>query len=171
MHVSRLMRNARALLSTVLLAAAVGCAGSKEGDPATKSGAPPVTAPATAAAAPQTRPADQFGWPRQFADAGGNQYAIYQPQVDKWDGDRLEARAAVEVKRPNSKDADYGIISITAETDVDKEDRLVELDEFQITKADFPQARGAEPAYLAAIRQRVPTAARQVPLDHLEANV
>jgi len=45
---------------------------------------------AQAPAAPEER------WPREL-HSGGNHFVIYQPQVDRWKNDRLEARSAVMV--------------------------------------------------------------------------
>ena len=122
------------------------------------------------ATGPATQPADAYAWPREF-DAGGDHYAIYQPQVERWENDALEARAAVAVTRPGSPDADYGIITLTARTEVEKDIRMVTLDQIAITKAEFPQAKNKEPVYLGAMRDRAAAATREVPLDHLEANV
>ena len=35
-------------------------------------------------------------WPTQIS-ADGGRFVVYQPQFDKWEGDRLEGRAAVAV--------------------------------------------------------------------------
>jgi hypothetical protein len=33
------------------------------------------------------------GWPRKFT-SGANSFAVYQPQIEQWQGNRFEARAA-----------------------------------------------------------------------------
>src|SRR4051795_12636737 len=53
-----------------------------------------VASGAASAPAPATQPVDPLAWPRQF-QKDGNSFAIYQPQLEKWEGDRLEAQAAV----------------------------------------------------------------------------
>ena len=80
--------------------------------------------------------ADQ-GWPRTIVD-GTTTFTIYQPQVDRWEGNQLNAYAAVEVTAAASKTREYGVITFTARTAVDKVNRLVRLDDHHITKTDFP---------------------------------
>src|SRR5262245_35778820 len=73
------------------------------GAPASKApGAPqapasPTARPATpatgAAPAASRQGTGNTPWPRE-ATEGGQTYTVYQPQIDKWDGTRLSARAA-----------------------------------------------------------------------------
>ena len=135
--------------------------------PARPPAAPAAGAPATGPAA--TQPADAYAWPREF-DAGGDHYAIYQPQVQWWKDDALEARAAVAVTHPGSHDADYGIITLTARTDVEKDIRMVTLDQIATPRRSSRRRRIRSPSTWA-MRNRAADATREVPLDHLEANV
>src|SRR5208283_2694668 len=77
------------------------------------------------------------GWPR-IIKAGNLQVTVYQPQVESWDRDRLQSRAAVSVQTPGSAVPIYGVISLFARTDVDRENRLVTLNDIQIRSAGFP---------------------------------
>lgn len=112
-------------------------------------------------------PPDPMAWPRVFHD-GGITFSIYQPQIDKWDGLNLQCRAAVEVKTLSRPDS-YGVIDITGTTDVDKEGRTVTLRDLNIAKATFPTSQDREMAYLALLRNHVPTV-RVISLDHFEAS-
>ncbi len=58
-----------------------------------RSPTPPATAGSPAASPSGTGNAP---WPRDFSE-GGRTYVIYQPQIEKWDGTRLHAQAAVSV--------------------------------------------------------------------------
>src|SRR5271157_4736051 len=66
------------------------------------------------------------GWPRDL-DAGGFHIVVYQPQVDQLKKDHLQARAAITVTRSGESAAQYGIVSLMARIDVDKESRMVML--------------------------------------------
>src|SRR5208282_5915269 len=57
------------------------------------------------------------GWPREL-DAGGFHIVVYQPQVDQWKKNHLEARAAITVTRSGESTGQYGIASLTARTEV-----------------------------------------------------
>src|SRR5277367_5330904 len=52
-------------------------------------------------------------WPR-VVDANGFHLVIYQPQVDSWKNNRLEARAAVTASRPGSTQENFGIVALNA---------------------------------------------------------
>ncbi len=110
-------------------------------------------------------------WPRQVT-SGTYTIRVYQPQLDKWDGTALEARAAVSVEQPSAPQPDFGVAWITARTEVDRVNRLVALDKIQITKASFPGAAGkADWTYLEILRKSLPKGVRTVALDRLQASL
>ncbi len=63
-------------------------------------------------------------WPRKFV-GGTTTISLYQPQLEKWQDNQVNALAAVEVQTGGSKDATYGVIWCTARTEVDKINREV----------------------------------------------
>src|SRR5215510_13096339 len=66
-----------------------------------------ATAPSGSAppAAGQTVPAEG-AWPREI-QANGATVLVYQPQIDSWQGNRLEARAAIAIRR-SRRSVSYG---------------------------------------------------------------
>ena len=78
-------------------------------------------------------------WPRHVASSGAT-IQVYQPQLETWTGNMLNAYAAVSVKAPGASDTAYGVIWFTARTEVDKVNRIVTLDGFNLTKYKFPSA-------------------------------
>jgi uncharacterized protein (TIGR03000 family) len=110
------------------------------------------------------------GWPRQIVSAE-NTVCLYQPQVEKWQDNRLTARAAVTVGARESPRPAYGVLWLTARTQVDREARQVTLDDFQILKVSFPAAADKGAAYLALLRATVPAGARVIALDRIEASL
>ena len=56
-------------------------------------------------------------WPKIVKQAGAT-YALYQPQLDNWDGYNFNAHAAVSVLPAGAKDPQFGVIEITAKTHV-----------------------------------------------------
>jgi hypothetical protein len=108
-------------------------------------------------------------WPKQV-DANGAVVDVYQPQVDKWEGNRLEARIAVAVHPPGVPQPQFGVLWITARTDVDKVAGLVLLEDVKVTKVNFPGVSADKAKqYLAVARQHAPPGVRTVPLAQLEA--
>lgn len=126
------------------------------------------------AAAPATAPADdpaaRLAWPREFQAAGLN-ISIYQPQVERWVDNELEARAAVAVGKPGQANPTFGVVTLTARTEVFKPRGLVKLNDVKVTSVSFPMAKADEASYRAAIDQAIPDVGEEVSLDHLEANL
>ena len=114
-------------------------------------------------------------WRWQLAaeiDSGGNHLVIYQPQVDAWKDNRIEARSAVIVTRKKEDPAQiFGTVTISARTEIDKETRLVEFEGITIKDANFPSASSLQSSLLKAVRESVPSWPRAVSLDRLEADL
>ena len=118
---------------------------------------------------PPTRVAPGAGdWPK-VVNAGGNTIRVYLPQLDSWDGHRLEAHAAVSIQASPSAQPTFGVVSLVADTQVDKGARQVTLGELRIVRAQFPSATDKEAAYKKLIEQSVPPRLRTIELDRLEA--
>jgi hypothetical protein len=123
--------------------------------------------PATSSA--PTLPDDN--WPRQYTTPD-NTIKLYQPQVDSWQGDELKVRAAVAVQAKGSKDPTFGVAWIEAHTDVDKNTRMVRIENVKITRVNFPSAPAANDTYLQILRQGiVSNKPMTIALDRLEADL
>jgi hypothetical protein len=109
-------------------------------------------------------------WPTSL-DSDGRHLLIYQPQVDSWQGNHLTATAAVTITTAPSSDPIPGIVHISAQTDVDKESRLVTLDDLRIDRGSFPSANGTEEQVLRVIRDSVGDWSRTISLDRLQASL
>jgi hypothetical protein len=106
-------------------------------------------------------------WPR-FFDTGGYEFAVYQPQISQWPGNQIQGRFALAVRLAGTSNETYGIVFFTARTEIDKVNRLVTLEDFQITKADFPTQASKQKQYSTLIQAELPKVAKTIPLDHLE---
>jgi hypothetical protein len=129
--------------------------------------------PPAAAAAPagSSRPGGVKPWPR-VATSGNTTLAVYQPQLDAWDGFKLAGRAAVGATLANDKRTRYGVIWLEANTLVDKGRRIVTIDRAQIVKSDFPSASAAEVrAWQETIRASLEGKSRTIALDELLASL
>ncbi len=121
--------------------------------------------------APEARP-DNLEWPRVVEDDGVT-LSVYQPQVDRFDADLFEARAAVQVETPagDKMQTSYGVIWVQAHPFIDKEAELVQLDDIQITNANFPTAGAAAADQYLDILRRHAESSRTVSLARVEANL
>ena len=134
------------------------------------------TAATAQSAAPQatngqeiTPAGNELTWPREFVDKG-TKVDIYQPEIEKWEGTDFETRSAVGITSAESNAPVYGVSWMKARVHVDKTARIVTLNDIQVTRAIFPSTPGSQKRYLALIRKHVPTIAKTVALDHLEAS-
>ena len=111
-----------------------------------------------------------LGWPHvETSDA--TTIFVYQPQIDSWDGWRLECRSAVAVQDRNQSVPLYGVITFQSNTLVDKTNRLVTLENVQISSGDFPSAPGQVQRRLNLLREVAPRLLRTLSLDYLQTGL
>jgi hypothetical protein len=140
--------------------------------PQTKTVQPLPNAPSAQQATIKKEQAAEADWPRTMT-SGADTFLIYQPQVEKWDGNQIELYSAVEVKSGTGKDATskYGVVWYNARTEVDKVNRLVTLDQVQLVKVKFPVAQSKEAELAALLQKKFPGATKTISLDRLESMV
>ncbi len=107
-------------------------------------------------------------WPR-FYSTNGYEFAAYQPQVSSWPGNKMEGRFVVAIRASGTTEETYGVAFFKARTDIDKVNRLVTLEDFEISKVTFPTHTSKERQYRNMLRSFLGSAVRVIPLDHLEA--
>jgi hypothetical protein len=108
-------------------------------------------------------------WPR-VSKVPGATISIFQPQLQSWTGNLLDAYAAVTIKTQGSDAINYGAIWFTARTEVDKVNRIVTLADFNVTKRSFPTLANNAQAYATAFHSAMPWT-QSMPLDELETSL
>jgi len=109
-------------------------------------------------------------WPKTI-QADSASITLYQPDVEKWDGVSFTARMAVSVTKTGAQAPTFGVVWITAQANIDKEQGIVTLNNLQVTKANFPTAPKDADQILAALRAKIPAAPIHLPLAQVQANV
>jgi hypothetical protein len=153
--------NSRFLLAGIVVCAVSVCAVH----------APPAAgqaAPAAKDARPAGIPADP--WPRKV-DLANASVLLYQPQVNKWDGNQLDFRAALAIQPKGAKDETFGVIFATTRTQVDRVARTVVFENLRITKTDFPALPDHGAAYTSELQKSIARDVRTISLDRLEASL
>ena len=115
-------------------------------------GSPPASPPGQAGQSSATATPD---WPK-VGKAGAATISIYLPQVDSWDGHRLEVHAAVSIATSESAAPVFGVMEATWHTQVDKGTRTVTLDSLRIVRVRFPSATDKEATYQKLLDQYIP---------------
>jgi hypothetical protein len=125
-------------------------------------------APSAQKSKTQAAHTSEGAWPRTFT-SGSDKFLVYQPQVDKWEGNRIDLYSAVEMTKDKGSNPTYGVVWFTARTEVDKINRLVTLDNIELTKVKFPVAPENEPVLTALLQKKLPGATKTISLDRLQA--
>jgi len=128
-------------------------------------GGSPPPAQATTGAKPPPDP-----WPTVI-DLKNGQVLVYQPQVNSWDGNRIDFRSALAIKPTGAKDEAFGVIFANARTEVDKVARTVVFEDMKITKTDFPTLPDRGAAYTTELQAEFAKTIRSISLDRLTASL
>ena len=102
--------------SALVLAAWFATSPAQTGDDQTTTAATPVSSPVPSSS-PSAAP-NAFPWPTQFT-RDGSAFTVYPPQLDSWQGERLEARAAVAVQPAAAQRPVFGMVWLSARTAVE----------------------------------------------------
>jgi len=124
-----------------------------------------------ASALAQSAGAPSAPWPRAAQLSGGAAMLVYQPQVDAWDGNQMQLRAAVSVKPAGSQAQVFGVVLATARTAVDRAARTVLMNDIEITKIDFPSLPDHGDSYGAELKTKAIGSVRTLSLDKVEASL
>ena len=122
--------------------------------------------PSSPAATGPTAPADP--WPRKL-DLGNGSALVYQPQVNRWDGNLLDFRAAVALQPVGATQETFGVVFATARTHVDKVARTVVLENLVVNRSDFPLLPERGKAYAGELATALAAGVRTISLDRMEA--
>jgi hypothetical protein len=109
----------------------------------------------------------QFKWPRTYKD-GTTTLLVYQPEIEKWDGFNFQARFAVSIQDANQPAPTFGVIWVTANSNVDKEEGVVTLTNIQITKSNFPTEPNNAQKYTAFLTSQIPAQSVPIPLSQID---
>jgi hypothetical protein len=131
-----------------------------------------VVEPGDASSAQQTDAASPVSppWPVQVTD-NGRTFLIYQPQVDKWENNRLEGRSAVSVRNDASGQQNFGVVYFSARTELDQGSRTVTVRDAVVSKADFPAVTTGVDDYLSVLRPQFAAHSWQVAQDRLQSDM
>ncbi|MCK5102323.1 MAG: hypothetical protein KAR17_05895, partial [Cyclobacteriaceae bacterium] len=80
---------------------------------------------------------DELGWPREVKFKKGV-ITIYQPQIESYDKNKIEARAAIAIKG-NDKSPVFGAMWFTSRVLTDRDEHLVTFDDISLETMKFPE--------------------------------
>ena len=110
-------------------------------------------------------------WPLKLEGEKGS-IIIYQPQLESYSGNQLEARAAVQVNPKGDKAPVFGAMWFHCRLDTDMDTRTATLRELTITEAKFPDAPQDKVDALSRYLEReVPKWNMEMSIDRLLAGM
>ncbi len=110
-------------------------------------------------------------WPRQIDDDRAT-VVIYQPQVEVFDGNKLECRAAVSVTPTGQTTPVFGAVWMMARVSTDYDERIVKLLDLEVTNAKFPDATQEQIEALSELLEAaIPEWDLDISLDRLLAGL
>jgi len=117
--------------------------------------------------------AELVSWPQQLDADNGATVIVYQPQVESFSGNALEARAAVSVKAPETGDAPvFGAIWINARLDVDRSSRTAVIRSISVEDVRFADASEDQKKKLATfIEGALGSSSLTISVDQLLADL
>ncbi len=104
--------------------------------------AQPATVKPAAAASPNSAVVvdPDGGWPKNLTTAAGAALVVYQPQVASWERQRRAVLFSAVSYAPRGATQPFmGTIKLESNTSVAVDERLVNIEQFQITESNFPK--------------------------------
>ncbi len=120
---------------------------------------------------PQETVKDPLGWPRKIEVSEGT-ITIYQPQVESFDGNELQARAALSVTTPGHPEPVFGAAWFDCTVSTNRDERTVSLTGLKVPVAKFPDAKEEHVEKLKSIlEEEIPKWEIVMSLDQLVADI
>jgi hypothetical protein len=109
-------------------------------------------------------------WPRVL-DTQKYEIVIYQPQLESYQNDRLESRAAVSIKKKGENQPMFGAVWFDARMATDFDTRMVSLEEVKVSAAKFPNLNDEQVVKLSNfLEKEIPEWDLSLSLDRLLAD-
>ena len=110
-------------------------------------------------------------WPKVITGEKG-EALIYQPQIESFEGNHLESRAAISIKQKGQDGLIFGAIWISADLSTDHESRTATLERVEVTAAKFPDMEQDKVDELSRyLEQEIPKWDLVISLDRLAASL
>jgi hypothetical protein len=111
------------------------------------------------------------GWPREI-DTPRAKVVIYQPQPEKLQGNRLDARAAVAIEFKDKSEPVFGAVWFQARLDTDREERTATIADISVTQVRFPEQDQKKAEQLRTLLEReIPKWYLPISMDRLLATL
>jgi len=113
----------------------------------------------------------ELTWPREIVTPEAT-ITIYQPQLEKFEGNKLAFRFATAVQTPKMKEPVFGAVWAEAWMETDRDKRTVKLVSLETVNTRFPNAKPEkEKRFVDILKKEIPTWNITLSLDRLLAGL
>jgi hypothetical protein len=112
---------------------------------------------------------EETGWPRVLKTSKGRRVTIYEPRVDSFKGQEIEAHAAASIE-PADEGGEpiFGAFWFRSEVKMNKKADAVTIEEVVVDKAKFPDTGpGLEENFSSLVERELPKTDEPWPLDRI----
>ena len=155
------------LLSLIVLTSLGACVPSNGSSAFTATQSEGVITPTAPTPAPDTV---EGSWPRIFT-AGTDEITIYPPAMQSWSGTTVTGTCPMSIAQTGGKTQNFGTMSFTAATEVNKLNRMVTLSQITVTGISLPENPAKQNSLMSEIASRSLGKSINVALDRFEAAV
>lgn len=106
-----------------------------------------------------------------FKNEKDEKITLYPAQVEKWSGNSIQEKAVVSVERPEASQPTYGLVWITASTQVNSKTQRVSFNQVKVSKAEFPSEPALSETVIKTLRNHQSEILRPVTLESLRSNL
>lgn len=153
-------------LSLILAFGATACANSQsKADPLAYQTPPPSQMGGLAF---EGEPKSQLN--QTFTDEQNEKITLYPGQVEMWSGNSIRQKAVVSVEKTGTPQPVYGLVWITAKTQVYPNTKRVSFNQVRFTMAQFPSEPALSNTVLKTLRDHQSDVLKPVALESLRSN-
>ena len=111
-------------------------------------------------------------WPRVITGEKGVEATIYQPQIESFEKDIIQARSAVMIKMNKDAQPIFGAIWVKARVMTDVDTRMIALDDVVVLDAKFPNQDSTKvEQFKAYMTTEIPKWKFDITIDQLIASL
>ncbi|TFG97161.1 MAG: carbohydrate-binding family V/XII [Calditrichales bacterium] len=120
---------------------------------------------------PVLKATETEGWPREI-ETDAAIIVVYQPQVESFEGNRLESRSAVSVLNKGTETPVFGVAWFSSRVETDLDARIITMLELSVKRVVFPDITAAQvELFKRLVAEEFPKWDMEISLDRVIASL
>ncbi|MCW5924029.1 MAG: hypothetical protein KIS77_17030 [Saprospiraceae bacterium] len=115
----------------------------------------------------------QTQWPREIPLPNGGKVVIYEPSPESYNGNKISARAAVQIRKTAKDEPVFGAVWVDAIAHTNRDTRMLDLETIKVTNTRFPDGENESQIQelKTLLEKEVPKWNLEISLDRLLAQL